>query len=248
MVQIVLQRFHARGTVLWSQLSCVISGNLLETAHWSVPHLKQSITIPRKCSNRQRGWRMMVAFSKNSGPWGFPRNPLKPVFHICINMFISGSLAGRMGIKTQAWLSYAAADSSQWPYNVRAILVAILWFSPVLFVASCWQTCCIQSRRKRGGKTPAFSSKSKRSPIRPVAGFWFHLLARTVTWPPSTEGETRKVSTISSFPVFIVKGRQRHLAHRTVRMFPQEANIVDGSEDGFFISGYLQSRLHEELG
>lgn len=31
-------------------------------------------------------------------------------------------------------------------------------------------------------------------------------------------------------------------------MFPQEANIVDGSEDGFFISGYLQSRLHEELG
>lgn len=67
-------------------------------------------------------------------------------------------------------------------------------------------------------------------------------------WLLSADGEARKVSAVSSFPVFIVKGRQRRLAHRTVRLLPQEANTVDGSEHGLLILGYLQNQLHEELG
>lgn len=38
-----------------------------------------------------------------------------------------------------------------------------------------------------------------------------------------------------------------HLVYWTIRMLPQKANIVEGNEHGLFISGYLQSQLHEKF-
>lgn len=43
------------------------------------------------------------------------------------------------------------------------------------------------------------------------------MLARIVAWPPAVAREA-KVSAVSFFTVFVVKGRQRHLAQWAIRM------------------------------
>lgn len=77
-------------------------------------------------------WGMTIAFSKNSGSWGFSRTPLNPVFHICIRYvyqcFINWQETEE---ETKVPHHYAAADSSQWSYNnVRATLSVVIWSPP----------------------------------------------------------------------------------------------------------------------
>ena len=158
----------------------------------------------------------------------------------------------------------AAANSSQWSHDGRAILSAILLTPPPQFAVSWWQeggcSCChhicIRNRRRREGKHqqhPASSSESKTSPRRSTADFCFDLLARTVTWPPSAPSEAVKVREPSSSLASRVEGR-----HGTWHTRRWEWSLASprgwdcagqGVEivEGLFTSGSLRSQTREEL-
>lgn len=135
----------------WKTSSYGITGNFLETSYWSVPPLRENLTVICEHSNRPVGWGMAVAFSKNSHPWELPRIPLKRVLRIRISVFISCSLTGGRGMKKHPWL---LRSCWLWPISLPFFFIfpscLLIHVSEKTVVAVCIGSAFGAGRRGRG--------------------------------------------------------------------------------------------------